>query len=78
MFLLSLQAFDVVEKSYFETIDDALAEKANLSNYHLPHNEVHTHTHTLCKAYWQIELEIEEGSSLLVAIETSKLGISVN
>ncbi|CAG12526.1 unnamed protein product, partial [Tetraodon nigroviridis] len=31
------QAFDVVEKSYFETIDDALAEKANLhhrcSNY---------------------------------------------
>ncbi|KAA0713473.1 TGF-beta-activated kinase 1 and MAP3K7-binding protein 1 [Triplophysa tibetana] len=24
------QAFDVVEKSYFETIDDALAEKANL------------------------------------------------
>lgn len=35
-----LQAFDVVEKSYFETIDDALAEKANLSSYHLQHNEV--------------------------------------
>lgn len=38
----ALQAFDVVEKSYFETIDDALAEKANLSNYLLPHNEVGT------------------------------------
>lgn len=45
MFLLS-QAFDVVEKSYFETIDDALAEKAHLSNYLLPHNEVHIHTQT--------------------------------
>uniref|UniRef100_A0A8D3BWY7 TGF-beta-activated kinase 1 and MAP3K7-binding protein 1 n=1 Tax=Scophthalmus maximus TaxID=52904 RepID=A0A8D3BWY7_SCOMX len=33
------QAFDVVEKSYFETIDHALAEKAHLSNYVLPHNE---------------------------------------
>lgn len=44
MFLLS-QAFDVVEKSYFETIDDALAEKAHLSNYLLPHNEVYTHAH---------------------------------
>ena len=43
---LWLQAFDVVEKSYFETIDDALAEKAHLSNYLLPHNEVHTNTHT--------------------------------
>jgi len=30
----------VVEKSYFDTIDDALAEKAHLSNYLLPHNEV--------------------------------------
>ena len=46
--LLFLQAFDVVEKSYFDTIDDALAEKAHLSNYVLPHNEVDTlHTHTL-------------------------------
>uniref|UniRef100_A0A4W6CX26 TGF-beta activated kinase 1 (MAP3K7) binding protein 1 n=1 Tax=Lates calcarifer TaxID=8187 RepID=A0A4W6CX26_LATCA len=33
------QAFDVVEKSYFETIDDALAEKAHLSNFILPHSE---------------------------------------
>lgn len=34
----------MVEKSYFETIDDALAEKAHLSNYLPPHNEVLTHT----------------------------------
>lgn len=44
------QAFDVVEKSYFETIDDALAEKAHLSNYLLPPSEVctlwHHHTET--------------------------------
>lgn len=39
-----LQAFDVVEKSYFESIDDALAEKAHLSNY-LPHDGVRTHAH---------------------------------
>lgn len=45
MFLLS-QAFDVVEKSYFETIDDALAEKAHLSNYLPPHSEVLIHTNT--------------------------------
>lgn len=38
------QAFDVVEKSYFKTIDDALAEKARLSNFVLPHNEVNTFT----------------------------------
>lgn len=30
--LLVSQAFDAVEKSYFETIGDALAEKANLQS----------------------------------------------
>uniref|UniRef100_A0A8C2GQK4 TGF-beta activated kinase 1/MAP3K7 binding protein 1 n=1 Tax=Cyprinus carpio TaxID=7962 RepID=A0A8C2GQK4_CYPCA len=40
------QAFDVVEKSYFETIDDALAEKANLQTQ-LP--EVRTNRALLCK-----------------------------
>ncbi|XP_047222844.1 TGF-beta-activated kinase 1 and MAP3K7-binding protein 1 isoform X1 [Girardinichthys multiradiatus] len=34
-----IKAFDAVEKSYFNTIDDALAKKAHLSNYVLPHNE---------------------------------------
>lgn len=37
-----LQAFYAVEKSYFETIDGSLAEKAHLSNFLPPHNEVHT------------------------------------
>lgn len=41
---LLLQAFDVVEKSYFETIDDALAKKAHLSNFLLPHSDVCAHT----------------------------------
>lgn len=38
-----LQAFEAVEESYFNTIGDALAKKAHLSNYLLPHNEVCTH-----------------------------------
>lgn len=47
-----LQAFDVVEKSYFETIDDALAEKANLSSYHLQHNEVRNAGNWREKVHW--------------------------
>lgn len=39
--LVSVKAFDVVEKSYFETIDDALAEKANLQTQ-LPEVTAHT------------------------------------
>uniref|UniRef100_A0A8P4G038 TGF-beta-activated kinase 1 and MAP3K7-binding protein 1 n=1 Tax=Dicentrarchus labrax TaxID=13489 RepID=A0A8P4G038_DICLA len=70
------QAFDVVEKSYFETIDDALAEKANLSNYLPPHNEVHTHTHThtLCKSQKvqdrlkELEQEVSGGATAVVAL----------
>jgi hypothetical protein len=31
-YLLSLQAFDVVERSFLESIDDALAEKASLQS----------------------------------------------
>lgn len=46
-----LQAFDVVEKSYFKTIDDALAEKAHLSTYVLPHNEVNTQESNLFTNY---------------------------
>lgn len=42
------KAFDVVEKSYFETIDDALAEKANLQAQ-LP--EVRTHSHGKGNSY---------------------------
>lgn len=45
-----LQAFRVVEKTYFESIDDALAERANLSNFVPPHNEVHRHQHKLWRS----------------------------
>lgn len=43
LLLLLFQAFDVVEKSYFDTIDDALAEKAHMSTYVVPHSEVQIH-----------------------------------
>ncbi|XP_029707132.1 TGF-beta-activated kinase 1 and MAP3K7-binding protein 1 isoform X2 [Takifugu rubripes] len=53
------QAFDVVEKSYFETIDDALAEKANLSSYHLQHNE---------ERLKELEQEVSGGATAIVAL----------
>ncbi|XP_058496466.1 TGF-beta-activated kinase 1 and MAP3K7-binding protein 1 isoform X1 [Solea solea] len=53
------QAFDVVEKSYFETIDDTLAEKAHLSNYVLPHNE---------ERLKELELEVSGGATAAVAL----------
>uniref|UniRef100_A0A3Q3WCD7 TGF-beta-activated kinase 1 and MAP3K7-binding protein 1 n=1 Tax=Mola mola TaxID=94237 RepID=A0A3Q3WCD7_MOLML len=56
------QAFDVVEKSYFETIDDALAEKANLSNYHLPHNE------KVQERLKELEQEVSGGATAVVAL----------
>lgn len=73
-----LQAFDVVEKSYFETIDDALAEKAHLSNYAQPHNEVYTQKHKLFKAYREIKQKIEKRSSLSVSVATTDLCISLS
>ncbi|XP_056136680.1 TGF-beta-activated kinase 1 and MAP3K7-binding protein 1 [Lampris incognitus] len=54
------QAFDVVEKSYFETIDDALAEKAHLlSNYLPPHNE---------ERLKELEQEVSGGATAVVAL----------
>ncbi|XP_040891911.1 TGF-beta-activated kinase 1 and MAP3K7-binding protein 1 isoform X3 [Toxotes jaculatrix] len=58
------QAFDVVEKSYFETIDDALAEKANLSNYVLPHNE----NQKMQERLKELEQEVSGGSTAVVAL----------
>ncbi|XP_031734220.1 TGF-beta-activated kinase 1 and MAP3K7-binding protein 1 isoform X1 [Anarrhichthys ocellatus] len=56
------QAFDVVEKSYFETIDGALAEKANLSNYLQPHDEkVQEHLK-------ELEQEVSGGATAVVAL----------
>lgn len=56
------QAFDVVEKSYFETIDDALAEKAHLSNYLPPHNE------KVQERLKELEQEVSGGATAVVAL----------
>uniref|UniRef100_A0A8C4GGN2 TGF-beta-activated kinase 1 and MAP3K7-binding protein 1 n=1 Tax=Dicentrarchus labrax TaxID=13489 RepID=A0A8C4GGN2_DICLA len=58
------QAFDVVEKSYFETIDDALAEKANLSNYLPPHNE----SQKVQDRLKELEQEVSGGATAVVAL----------
>ncbi|XP_070773978.1 TGF-beta-activated kinase 1 and MAP3K7-binding protein 1 isoform X2 [Enoplosus armatus] len=58
------QAFDVVEKSYFETIDDALAEKARLSNYVLPHNE----NQKVQECLKELEQEVSGGATAVVAL----------
>ncbi|XP_005749859.1 TGF-beta-activated kinase 1 and MAP3K7-binding protein 1 isoform X2 [Pundamilia nyererei] len=62
------QAFDVVEKSYFETIDDALAEKANLSNYLLPHNELSPQTQKVMERLKELEQEVSGGATVAVAL----------
>ncbi|KAM8879706.1 TGF-beta-activated kinase 1 and MAP3K7-binding protein 1 isoform 3-T3 [Spinachia spinachia] len=64
------QAFDVVEKSYFETIDDALAEKAHLSNYLLPHNEnVSFHQNQkVQERLKELEQEVSGGAMAVVAL----------
>uniref|UniRef100_A0A672ZE03 TGF-beta activated kinase 1/MAP3K7 binding protein 1 n=2 Tax=Sphaeramia orbicularis TaxID=375764 RepID=A0A672ZE03_9TELE len=67
------QAFDVVEKSYFETIDDALAEKAHLSNY-LPHNEnmsfhqLSSQSQKVQERLSQLEQEVSGGATAVVAL----------
>ncbi|XP_069545657.1 TGF-beta-activated kinase 1 and MAP3K7-binding protein 1 isoform X3 [Brachyistius frenatus] len=58
------QAFDVVEKSYFKTIDDALAEKAHLSNYLLPHNE----NQKVQERLKELEQEVSGGATAVVAL----------
>uniref|UniRef100_A0A671W4X9 TGF-beta activated kinase 1 (MAP3K7) binding protein 1 n=1 Tax=Sparus aurata TaxID=8175 RepID=A0A671W4X9_SPAAU len=67
------QAFDVVEKSYFETIGDALAEKADLSNYLLPHNENVSFHHSSQNQKFQerlkeLEQEVSGGATAVVAL----------
>ncbi|XP_040003075.1 TGF-beta-activated kinase 1 and MAP3K7-binding protein 1 isoform X4 [Xiphias gladius] len=58
------QAFDVVEKSYFETIDDALAEKAHLSNFVLPLNE----SQKMQERLKELEQEVSGGATAVVAL----------
>uniref|UniRef100_A0A665T3S0 TGF-beta activated kinase 1/MAP3K7 binding protein 1 n=1 Tax=Echeneis naucrates TaxID=173247 RepID=A0A665T3S0_ECHNA len=56
------QAFDVVEKSYFETIDDALAEKAHLSNYLSPQSQ------KVQERLKELEQEVSGGATAVVAL----------
>lgn len=57
------QAFDVVEKSFFETIDDALAEKAHLSNF-LPHDA----SQKVQERLQELEREVCGGATAVVAL----------
>ncbi|XP_053275459.1 TGF-beta-activated kinase 1 and MAP3K7-binding protein 1 isoform X3 [Pleuronectes platessa] len=62
------QAFDVVEKSYFETIDHALAEKAHLSTYVLPHNELSPQSQKVQERLKELEQEVSGGATAVVAL----------
>ncbi|KAG7460108.1 hypothetical protein MATL_G00217660 [Megalops atlanticus] len=66
-----LQAFDVVEKSYFETIDDALAEKANLQSQ-LPEgvlfHQLSPQNQKLSERLNMLEQEVSGGATAVVAL----------
>lgn len=62
------QAFDVVEKSYFETIDDALAEKANLQTQ-LPEGVfLSAQTQKMSERLKSLEQEVSGGATAIVAL----------
>uniref|UniRef100_A0A3B4B8D7 TGF-beta-activated kinase 1 and MAP3K7-binding protein 1 n=1 Tax=Periophthalmus magnuspinnatus TaxID=409849 RepID=A0A3B4B8D7_9GOBI len=66
------QAFDVVEKSYFESIDDALAEKAHLSNF-LPRDGVGVcvlcvQSQKVQERLQELEQEVCGGATAVVAL----------
>ncbi|XP_061882492.1 TGF-beta-activated kinase 1 and MAP3K7-binding protein 1 isoform X1 [Entelurus aequoreus] len=58
------QAFEVVEKSYLHSIDEALAEKANLSSYMLPHSE----GQKVQERLKELEQEVSGGATAIVAL----------
>ncbi|XP_062292548.1 TGF-beta-activated kinase 1 and MAP3K7-binding protein 1 isoform X2 [Scomber scombrus] len=67
------QAFDVVEKSYFSEIDDALAEKAHLSNFLVPHNEnvsfqISSQNQKVQERLKELEQEVSGGATAVVAL----------
>ncbi|KAG9340366.1 hypothetical protein JZ751_021479 [Albula glossodonta] len=66
-----LQAFDVVEKSYFESIDDALAEKANLQSQ-LPEgklfHQLSPPDQKLSERLAVLEQEVSGGATAVVAL----------
>uniref|UniRef100_A0A8C5D079 TGF-beta-activated kinase 1 and MAP3K7-binding protein 1 n=1 Tax=Gouania willdenowi TaxID=441366 RepID=A0A8C5D079_GOUWI len=69
-----IQAFDAVEKSYFETIGDALAEKTHLSNYLSPHNEnlsfhqLSSQSQKVQERLKELEQEVSGGATAVVAL----------
>uniref|UniRef100_A0A4W3GKL1 PPM-type phosphatase domain-containing protein n=1 Tax=Callorhinchus milii TaxID=7868 RepID=A0A4W3GKL1_CALMI len=64
---LSPQAFDVVERSFFESIDDSLAEKANLQSQ-LPEGVPHHQYQKLLDKLSKVEREITGGTTAIVAL----------
>ncbi|XP_018598501.1 TGF-beta-activated kinase 1 and MAP3K7-binding protein 1 isoform X2 [Scleropages formosus] len=66
-----LQAFDVVEKSYFETIDDALAEKANLQSQlpeGVPFHQLSPQNQKLSERLDLLKQEVSGGATAVVAL----------
>lgn len=66
-----LQAFDVVERSFFESIDDSLAEKANLHSQlpeGIPHSQLPQQYQKLLEKLHKIEQEIAGGTTAIVAL----------
>ncbi|KAJ3615363.1 hypothetical protein NHX12_018930 [Muraenolepis orangiensis] len=71
---LLTQAFSGVEKSFFKTIDDALAVKADLANYLSPHNEgtgyhqVSPQSQKVQERLKELEQEVSGGATAVVAL----------
>eukprot|EP00064_Thunnus_orientalis_P022517 superscaffoldBa00007646_g22715 len=63
---LMQSAFDVVEKSYFATIGDALAMKAELSNFDSP-SQIENPQERL-ERLKQLEQEVSGGATAVVAL----------
>nr|XP_020665801.1 TGF-beta-activated kinase 1 and MAP3K7-binding protein 1 isoform X3 [Pogona vitticeps] len=66
-----LQAFDVVERSFLESIDDALAEKASLQSQlpeGVPHQQLPSQYQKILERLKALEKEISGGAMAIVAV----------
>ncbi|KAL4658100.1 TGF-beta-activated kinase 1 and MAP3K7-binding protein 1 isoform X1 [Arapaima gigas] len=66
-----LQAFDIVEKSYFESIDDALAEMANLQSQlpeGVPFHQLSPQNQKLSERLDLLKQEVSGGATAVVAL----------
>ncbi|KAL2309195.1 hypothetical protein Nmel_005379 [Mimus melanotis] len=66
-----LQAFDVVERSFLESIDDALAEKASLQSQlpeGVPHHQLPPQYQKIVERLKVVEQEISGGAMAIVAV----------